>query len=59
MVTKTLISGVVVIFKVGGRTEGYKKSDLQKNVDYETIVLETIPGPDFLISLTTLFLLSP
>ena len=38
MVTKTLISGgfVVVIFKVGGRTEGYKKSDWQKNVDYET-----------------------
>ena len=39
MVTKTLISGgfVVVIFKVGGRTEGgYKKLDWQKNVYYET-----------------------
>ena len=34
MVTKTLISDG--IFKVGGRTEGYKKSDWQKIVDYET-----------------------
>ena len=38
MVTKTLISDgfVGVIFKIGGRKEGYKKSDWQKNVNYET-----------------------